>query len=100
MLFTNIFLHLVCLYREYSVCEHEIVAVLPKRSGSEDHINVMVTTDSDSEPEDSSTEADSVHHADREDIMEPRIKYFVTRNPRNDSPLGRDQTLVRLRLKY
>ncbi|RPB23424.1 hypothetical protein L211DRAFT_868565 [Terfezia boudieri ATCC MYA-4762] len=45
------------------VREHEVVAVLPKRSGPQAHVNVMVTTDCDPDPD------------------EP--------NPRNDSPPGK-----------
>ncbi|KAF8431368.1 hypothetical protein BGX38DRAFT_340231 [Terfezia claveryi] len=67
------------------VREYEIVAVLPKRSGSQAHVNVMVTTDSDSDLDELNT-GDLVQDASR---PSPRIKYLVTRNPRNDSPSGK-----------
>ncbi|KAF8422235.1 hypothetical protein EV426DRAFT_606640, partial [Tirmania nivea] len=65
------------------VRDYEIVAVLPKRSGAQAHVNVMVTTDSDSDPDEPSTGEDSTHEANK---LASRVKYFVTRNPLNDSP--------------
>ncbi|RPB21192.1 hypothetical protein L211DRAFT_840942 [Terfezia boudieri ATCC MYA-4762] len=50
------------------VREHEIVAVLPKRSGPTAHVNLVVATDSSNDDEDS---ADG---------------YYITRNPRSKSP--------------
>ncbi|RPB19920.1 hypothetical protein L211DRAFT_870964 [Terfezia boudieri ATCC MYA-4762] len=46
----------------------------------------MITTDSHSDPDEPSTRDDSMHEANR---LSPGVKYFVTRNPRNDSPPGK-----------
>jgi len=73
------------------VREHEIVAVLPTRSGSQAHGNVTVTVDSnsDSDPDENSTKEDSMHQANIEKTVPLGNNYLVTRNPRNDSPPGR-----------
>ncbi|KAF8415721.1 hypothetical protein EV426DRAFT_629160 [Tirmania nivea] len=70
------------------VREHEIIAVLPKRSGSQAHVNVMVTTDSESDSDELSTE-EYLHQAATQDSVPLPMKYLVTRNPRNDSPPGK-----------
>ena len=77
------FLNLVALLL---VREHEIVAVLPKRSGSRAHVNVIVTTDSDSDPDEPCTGDDSIREVNR---LPLGVKYLVTRNPRDDSPPGK-----------
>ncbi|KAF8428800.1 hypothetical protein EV426DRAFT_571403 [Tirmania nivea] len=59
------------------VREHEIVAVLPKQSGPQAHVNIMVTTDSDSE-EDYSLRS-------KDPQPPPPAKYLVTQ-PTSDSP--------------
>ncbi|KAF8457387.1 hypothetical protein BGX38DRAFT_1157815 [Terfezia claveryi] len=59
------------------VREHEIVAVLPKRSGPTAHVSLMVTTDSDSE-------------GDGDETASPTsgkllgTNYLISRNPRDD----------------
>ncbi|KAF8430170.1 hypothetical protein EV426DRAFT_7400 [Tirmania nivea] len=60
------------------VREHEIVAVLPKQSGPQAHVNIIVTTDSDSE-EDYSLRS-------KDPQPPPPAKYLVTQNPTSDSP--------------
>ncbi|RPB21245.1 hypothetical protein L211DRAFT_889995 [Terfezia boudieri ATCC MYA-4762] len=52
------------------VREHEIVAVLPKRSGSTAHVSLLVTTDSSS---------------DDDDLLSDE-GYLIARNPRFNSP--------------
>ncbi|KAF8429312.1 hypothetical protein BGX38DRAFT_1233440 [Terfezia claveryi] len=71
------------------VREHEIVAVLPKRSGSQAHLNVMVTIDSDSDPDERSTQENAIQQADKQSSISGGINYLVARNPRNDSPIGK-----------
>jgi len=76
------------------VREHEIVAVIPKRSGSDAHVNIMITTDSDSD-RDAEEDRPNGHypgHEDEgwdshseEDTTPLEGAYFVTRNPRNHS---------------
>ena len=50
------------------VREHEIVAVLPKWSGQQAHVNIIVTTDSDSSEENCSLRSKDP----------PRAEYVVT----------------------
>ncbi|RPB20005.1 hypothetical protein L211DRAFT_852715 [Terfezia boudieri ATCC MYA-4762] len=76
------------------VREHEIVAVLPKRSGPLANLSIMVTTDSDTD-RDASVNID-VNVVDSPDVEVGRKKqedfgYFVTRNPRRGStPIRQD----------
>ncbi|KAF8421705.1 hypothetical protein EV426DRAFT_196340 [Tirmania nivea] len=71
------------------VREHEIVAVLPKRSGSQAHLNVMVTIDSDSDPDEPSTQENAMQQTDKEKCIQGAVKYLVARNLPNESLGGK-----------
>ncbi|KAF8423512.1 hypothetical protein EV426DRAFT_114667 [Tirmania nivea] len=62
------------------VREHEIVAVLPKRSGPNAHVSLVVTTDSDSESDSERTQR-TPSPASSTSL---ETSYLITRNPRND----------------
>ncbi|KAF8439598.1 hypothetical protein BGX38DRAFT_1273267 [Terfezia claveryi] len=59
------------------VREHEIVAVLPKRSGPTAHVSLMVTTDSDSE-----SDFEGAASLTSSTLLE--TNYLIAQNPRND----------------
>lgn len=59
------------------VREHEIVAVLPKRSGPTAHVSLMVTTDSDSE-----SDMEGAASPTSSTLLE--TNYLIAQNPRND----------------
>ncbi|KAF8458645.1 hypothetical protein BGX38DRAFT_1138709 [Terfezia claveryi] len=60
---------------------YTLFAVLPKRSGSQVHVNVMVTIHSDSDSDENSTKEDPLHQANRKRRLPPG-------NPQNDSQPG------------